>query len=642
MAITTSLRRAIARFDQMPKTDLSKIDFSFDPKLSIERLRRHQWRKLDLHYAFLAFLLFFAFCIAQAPVLFKLAFAAFLGTLLLVPILSQFFLPFLPVATWLIFFFSARFIPADYRPPISVRVLPALENILYGANISNILAKHTNPVLDVLGWLPYGVIHFGAPFACSAVMFIFGPPLTVPIFAISFGYMNIIGVIIQILFPCSPPWYENLYGLAPANYGMPGSPGGLARIDQLFGTSTYTSTFTASPMVFGAFPSLHSGSATIEALFLAHCFPRFRRYFFAYVLWIWWSTMYLTHHYFVDLIGGSMLAAGCYYVARRYFLPRVDPTKLTRFEYETVTLGDPSGDWASRIRSDGQYDPVDMEGDDADGWAHFNDSAAVELDDFDIGEEESSDDLDALNLDDEQRIGSSRRQQQSARRGKVLAGQSSRVGRASTTGSTASGGESDYELDGPSPGLGTLSRQSSIASVSITTRRSVDRFNGAGGSRPLGASALPSPSSQHARHNGRVTRKPSHLIRNPPSVTGLAADGPVSAASSSAAGEDDVDFDSSDDMTTATALTEPEIDSPTGRALQQKQQQQQQQDDDQFSSAAETDTVSSRPMTATSAGSSGPSSGSDRASTKRSQKASRGSGGRGKAHKGAKGKVALD
>ncbi len=137
-------------------------------------------------------------------------------------------------------------------------------------------------------------------------MFIFGPPGTVPLFARSFGYMNLVGVTIQLLLPCSPPWYENMYGLAPANYSMPGSPAGLAAIDKLFHIDLYTSTFTASPMVFGAFPSLHSGSATIEALFMSNIFPRLRPLFILYTLWLWWATMYLSHHYAVDLVGGSI------------------------------------------------------------------------------------------------------------------------------------------------------------------------------------------------------------------------------------------------------------------------------------------------------------------------------------------------
>lgn len=100
--------------------------------------------------------------------------------------------------------------------------------------------------------------------------------------------------------------YENMYGMAPADYSMHGEPAGLARIDELFGLKMYTSTFNASPIVFGAMPSLHAGWATMQACFLSHLFPRARWAFFTYVLWVWWATLYLQHHYAVDLIGGSM------------------------------------------------------------------------------------------------------------------------------------------------------------------------------------------------------------------------------------------------------------------------------------------------------------------------------------------------
>lgn len=72
---------------------------------------------------------------------------------------------------------------------------------------------------------------------------------------------------------------------------MSGSPGGLARIDALFHGSGYTKTFTSSPVVFGAFPSLHAGTSTMEALFISHFFPRMRGWVWVYVAWLWWSTM---------------------------------------------------------------------------------------------------------------------------------------------------------------------------------------------------------------------------------------------------------------------------------------------------------------------------------------------------------------
>jgi hypothetical protein len=98
---------------------------------------------------------------------------------------------------------------------------------------------------------------------------------------------------------------------------MKGSPGGLARIDTLFHSSGYTVTFSNSPVVFGAFPSLHAACATMEALFLSHFFPQTTRYAWAYAGVLYWATMYLTHHYLIDVVGGACLAIAFFYL----FLP---------------------------------------------------------------------------------------------------------------------------------------------------------------------------------------------------------------------------------------------------------------------------------------------------------------------------------
>ncbi|KAI9748142.1 MAG: hypothetical protein M4579_007305 [Chaenotheca gracillima] len=331
--------RSHIRSRQSPaSTSLYRLQTSFNPADTLHALRTHRWSFYDGQYLLLLILTIFD--LSVSTVMWPTLVVSLLITSLIFPITRQFFLPFLPIGCWLISFFCARFIPAEFRPPIWVRVLPALENIFYGANLSNILSAHKHVVLDVLAWIPYGLTHYGAPFVCSGIMFMFGPPGTVPIFARSFGYMNIAGVLIQLLFPCSPPWYENRYGLAPANYSMEGSPGGLARIDALLGFDMYTSGFTASPLVFGAFPSLHAGSATIEVLFMSHVFPKLRPLFIVYMLWIWWSTMYLSHHYAVDLVGGSLLAGTVFYITKSKFLPRVQAGKFWRWDYDYVETGD--------------------------------------------------------------------------------------------------------------------------------------------------------------------------------------------------------------------------------------------------------------------------------------------------------------
>lgn len=205
--------------------------------------------------------------------------------------------------------------------------------------------------LDILAWLPYGICHYGAPFVCSLIMFIFAPPGTVPLFARTFGYISMTAVAIQLFFPCSPPWYENLYGLAPADYSIQGNPAGLARIDKLFGVDLYTSGFRQSPVVFGAFPSLHAADSTLAALFMSHVFPRLKPLFVTYTLWMWWATMYLSHHYAVDLVGGGLLAAGAFYLAKTRFLPRIQPDKTFRWDYDYVEIGDSAPEYSYDLAS---------------------------------------------------------------------------------------------------------------------------------------------------------------------------------------------------------------------------------------------------------------------------------------------------
>lgn len=121
---------------------------------------------------------------------------------------------------------------------------------------------------------------------------------------------------------------------------MPGSPAGLARVDQLLGVDMYTTSFTTAPMPFGAFPSLHSANATLEALFMSFCFPKLRPLFLFYVGWLWWATMYLNHHYAVDLVAGSLISTGIYTIARARYLPRQQPDKKNRWAYDYVEVGE--------------------------------------------------------------------------------------------------------------------------------------------------------------------------------------------------------------------------------------------------------------------------------------------------------------
>lgn len=49
--------------------------------------------------------------------------------------------------------------------------------------------------------------------------------------------------------------------------------------------------------------------------------------------------MYLSHHYAVDLVAGSIISITIYYMYRR-FLPRLQPGKMFRWDYDYVEYGE--------------------------------------------------------------------------------------------------------------------------------------------------------------------------------------------------------------------------------------------------------------------------------------------------------------
>ncbi|KAH8827198.1 hypothetical protein DL96DRAFT_1605863 [Flagelloscypha sp. PMI_526] len=312
------IRRTFQTLFAALKAAVGRLDKSLDPKDTLEKLRRHKYSLADVVHIFHLALVILWFSIMQVPGFpLKLAIPFVWAIVLAIPLTSQFFFPATPIFLYLLTFYSSRFIPEAWRPSISVALLPTLETVLYGANISDILTRYTSPVLDIIAWIPYGVGHFTAPFIVAAFLWLFRPKEALRLWARTFGYMMLCGVVIQILVPCAAPWYELVHGITPANYSMKGSPGGLARIDALFHSSGYTTSFSNAPVVFGAFPSLHAGVATLCGFFISHFFPHTTRYMWGYVSVLYWATMYLTHHYLIDVVAGACLATVFFY----FFLP---------------------------------------------------------------------------------------------------------------------------------------------------------------------------------------------------------------------------------------------------------------------------------------------------------------------------------
>lgn len=184
---------------------LKRLDTSMDPRKTIGILRQYQFTIYNTAlWAGLAILACVNLYIMDSRLLKVLIPTAYLAAIL-IPATSQFFFPATPVLMWVLTFFCARYIPSSWRPDIHVVLLPTLESVLYGANISDLLTRFTHPVLDILAWLPYGVGHFAIPGIIALVLWTFAPKGSAQFFGKAFGFMNLVGVLCQIFFPCAAP-----------------------------------------------------------------------------------------------------------------------------------------------------------------------------------------------------------------------------------------------------------------------------------------------------------------------------------------------------------------------------------------------------------------------------------------------------
>jgi membrane-associated phospholipid phosphatase len=117
------------------------------------------------------------------------------------------------------------------------------------------------------------------------------------------------GYALYVVFPAAPPRLVLVYEFTK---NLRGYPVGFSNLS--------AQAFSLLPVDSrGAFPSLHTAASLVA---LVYAWRHLRRFFFVlvpFVLGLWASTIYLRHHYFVDLVAGWLLAPVAVWAA-----PRVD------------------------------------------------------------------------------------------------------------------------------------------------------------------------------------------------------------------------------------------------------------------------------------------------------------------------------
>jgi len=128
------------------------------------------------------------------------------------------------------------------------------------------------------------------------------------LFLFTFVLVNFVGFIIYYTFPVAPPWYIQDHGFTFHELKT-GSTAGLAKFDAYFNVNVFKSIYSKGSNVFAAMPSLHSSYPIIVLYYgLKNKVGKANILLAVVMIGIWFSAVYLSHHYIVDVLAGILCA----------------------------------------------------------------------------------------------------------------------------------------------------------------------------------------------------------------------------------------------------------------------------------------------------------------------------------------------
>jgi len=216
------------------------------------------------------------------------------------------------IVYWVIFDYMKAFPNYNYNH-VHIADLYDTEKKLFGIHFQNKLLTPNEywrfngaTFLDVitgifyLCWIPVPLAFAGYLFFTNRRQFL--------MFSLTFVLVNFLGFIVYYTYPAAPPWYVQYHGFTfhPLTAG---NTGGLAKFDAYFNVGIFKSIYAKGSNVFAAMPSLHSSYPVIVLYYGIKNKLGLANIFFATVMFgIWFSAVYLSHHYVLDVLAGMLTA----------------------------------------------------------------------------------------------------------------------------------------------------------------------------------------------------------------------------------------------------------------------------------------------------------------------------------------------
>ena len=199
--------------------------------------------------------------------------------------------------------------------PVDIEGIYNAEKSLFGIATSEgvltpneFFARHTSAVMDFLGgffylcWVP-------VPILFGLWLYFNRQEKAYLHFALVFLLVNLIGFAGYYIHPAAPPWYVARYGF-DFILGTPGDTAGLGAFDQMTGLGIFNGLYGRNANVFAAVPSLHSAYTLVAFIYsLRSRTPGWMRAALGIItLGIWFTAVYTSHHYIIDVTLGICCA----------------------------------------------------------------------------------------------------------------------------------------------------------------------------------------------------------------------------------------------------------------------------------------------------------------------------------------------
>ena len=229
------------------------------------------------------------------------------------PLTRKFILGFsIFIVYWIIFDYMKAF-PNYHYTTVHIADLYNFEKHIFGIHDNGKLLTpneywriHGTTFIDVVTGLFY-LCWIPVPLGFAAFLF-FKNKRQFLYFSLTFVLVNLLGFVVYYTFPAAPPWYVQYYGFhfTPLTAG---NVAGLAKFDAYFHAGIFKSIYTKGSNVFAAMPSLHSSYPVIVLYYGIKSRYKVASIFFAIVmLGIWFTAVYASHHYVLDVLAGITTA----------------------------------------------------------------------------------------------------------------------------------------------------------------------------------------------------------------------------------------------------------------------------------------------------------------------------------------------